>query len=77
MTCDFCDNEAKYAFMDGERSCAACLQMYPINTRDLKLIIVALKSKLKPFEFAASKMQDFNHDKPPIVHEKHWLNLLS
>lgn len=77
MTCDFCENKAKYAFTDGERTCAACLSLYPTESRELKLMIVALKNKLKPFEQAANKMKEFNTDKPPIVHEKHWLNLIS
>ena len=31
-----------------------------------------LKAQLGPFIKAASKMKEFNHDKPPIVHFKHW-----
>jgi len=77
MSCDYCDKKAVYAFMDGERICPSCLSKYPMDRVECIKMIVELENKLKPFKMAASKMKEFNHDKPPIVHESDWLNLIN
>lgn len=76
MTCIFCGKKSDYMLQNGDSVCKYCLSDFPTNPTNLKLMIVSLREKLKPFEQAALKMKDFNHDKPPIVHEKHWLNLI-
>ncbi|MBL4941145.1 MAG: hypothetical protein JKY81_05710 [Colwellia sp.] len=40
-------------------------------------IIIELQEKLRPFVDAANEMVEFNTDKPPIIHEKHWLELIN
>ena len=45
MSCNYCENKAKYMFQSGESICKTCLTNLPRNIREANLMIVELQKE--------------------------------